>query len=312
MQGAAERVHSANPNVLVILSGLNYDKDLSFLGNKLVSLSFTGKLVLEAHRYGFTDTNIWKGRNANQACRIVVDDMMRTSGFLLRKGFPLFVSEFGMDLRDTNINDNRYMNCFLTYAAELDFDWALWTLTGSYYIKEGAIDFEEFYGVLNFNWTDIRNPKFLQRISAINSPFQGPGLSESNAHQLIFHPLTGLCVLRRSEFEPLTLGLCTKSEASWSYTLDKILSLKGTNFCIQANGPGMPAKLSNICNNSDSKWEIISDSMLHLSSTLADGTTICLDFKGNIVMTNTCICLSDNNACDPSSQWFKLIRSTRS
>ena len=140
----------------------------------------------------------------------------------------------------------------------------------------------------------------------------GPGLSESNAHQLIFHPLTGLCVLRRSEFEPLTLGLCTKSEASWSYTLDKILSPKGTNFCIQANGPGMPAKLSNICNNSDSKWEIISDSMLHLSSTLADGSTICLDFKGNIVMTNTCICLSDNNVCDPSSQWFKLIRSTRS
>ena len=209
MQGAAERVHSANPNVLVILSGLNYDIDLSFLGNKLVSLSFTGKLVLEAHRYGFTDTNIWKSRNANQACRIVVDDMMRTSGFLLRKGFPLFVSEFGMDLRDTNINDNRYMNCFLTYAAELDFDWALWTLTGSYYIKEGAIDFEEFYGVLNFNWIDIRNPKFLQRISAINSPFQGmigfmfSLFSSARFLELILWVMLHICFHNRSQWHSL-------------------------------------------------------------------------------------------------------------
>jgi len=34
--------------------------------------------------------------------------------------------------------------------------------------------------------------------------------------QLIFHPSTGLCVLRRSVFEPLTLGPCTHPEASWN------------------------------------------------------------------------------------------------
>ena len=57
--------------------------------------------------------------------------MTSKAGFLLDKGFPLFVSEFGMDERETITNDNKFKNCFLSYASELDFDWAIWALTGS-------------------------------------------------------------------------------------------------------------------------------------------------------------------------------------
>ncbi|XP_030955687.1 glycosyl hydrolase 5 family protein-like [Quercus lobata] len=170
MQHGAETVHSANPNILVVFSGLNFDLDLSFLGNKSVNLSFTKKLVFEAHRYGFTDLAIWEGNDVNKACGIVRDDMTSKTGFLLDKGFPLFVSEFGMDERETNTNDNKFMNFFLSYAAELDFDWAIWALTGSYHIREGTTDMEEFDGLLNFDWSGVRNPGFLQRISTIQSP----------------------------------------------------------------------------------------------------------------------------------------------
>ena len=173
MQHGAETVHSANPNILVVFSGLNFDLDLSFLGNKSVNLSFTKKLVFEAHRYGFTDLTIWEGNDVNKACGIVRDDMTSKTGFLLDKGFPLFVSEFGMDERETNTNDNKFMNCFLSYAAELDFDWAIWALTGSYHIREGTTDMEEFDGLLNFDWSGVRNPGFLQRISTIQSPSKG-------------------------------------------------------------------------------------------------------------------------------------------
>ncbi|KDP26669.1 hypothetical protein JCGZ_17827 [Jatropha curcas] len=312
MEKGAEAVHSANPDVLVILSGLNYDKDLSFLRNRPVNLTFTGKLVFEVHWYGFSDGQAWKNGNPNQVCGRVTSNMMRMSGYLLDQGWPLFVSEFGIDQRGTNVNDNRYLGCFLGWAAELDLDWALWTLVGSYYLREGVLGLNEYYGVLNWNWCDIRNSSFLQQISALQSPFQGPGVSESNLHKVIFHPLTGLCVQRKSMLEPLKLGPCTDSEA-WRYTPQKILSLKGTYFCLQADELGKPAKLGVICTDSDSKWDVISDSNMHLSSKISNGTTICLDVdSNNTIVINTCKCLSRDNTCDPGSQWFKLVNSTRS
>ena len=44
--------------------------------------------------------------------------MTSKAGFLLDKGFPLFVSEFGMDERETITNDNKFKNCFLSYASD--------------------------------------------------------------------------------------------------------------------------------------------------------------------------------------------------
>ncbi|KAJ6771140.1 CELLULASE FAMILY PROTEIN [Salix koriyanagi] len=293
MQKGAEAVHSANPDVIVILSGLNYDKDLSFLRKS-------------------TNGEAWKNGNSNQVCKRVVDNMMRMSGFLLDQGWPLFVSEFGVDQRGTNVNDNRFLGCFLGVAAELDFDWALWTLVGSYYLRQGVVGMNEYYGVLDSNWREARNPTFLQQISALQSPFRGPGLSEANPHKVIFHPSTGLCVLRKSMLEPLRLGPCTKSEA-WNYTPQKILSVKGTYFCLQTDDLAKPAKLGIICTDSNSKWETISDSKMHLSSKASNGTTVCLDVdSNNTIVANTCKCLSKDNTCDPEKQWFKLVNSTRS
>ncbi|EEF47609.1 glycosyl hydrolase 5 family protein [Ricinus communis] len=312
MEKGAEAVHSANPDVLVILSGLNYDKDFSFLRNRPVNLSFTGKVVFEVHWYGFSDGQAWRSGNPNQVCGRVVDNLMRISGFLLEQGWPMFVSEFGVDQRGTNVNDNRYLGCFIGVAAELDWDWALWTLVGSYYLRQGVIGLNEYYGVLNWNWCDVRNSSFLQQISALQSPFQGPGLSETNPHKVIFHPSTGLCVQRKSMLEPLRLGSCTDSEA-WRYTSENTLTLRGTYFCLQADELGKPAKLGIICTDSTSKWDVISDSKMHLSSKITNGTAVCLDVdSNNTIVISTCKCLSRDNTCDPESQWFKLVNSTRS
>ncbi|CAL0325093.1 unnamed protein product [Lupinus luteus] len=310
IQGA-EAVHAANPDVLVILSGLSFDKDLSFIKNRPVNLSFKGKLVFETHWYGFSDGQAWLSGNPNQVCGQVAGNMKRSSGFLVDQGWPLFVSEFGIDLRGTNVNDNRYFSCFMAVAAELDLDFALWTLVGSYYFRQGVVGMEEFYGILNWDWTQVRNTSFLQRISALQLPFRGPGITEGNPHKLIFHPLTGLCVLRKSNLDPLTLGPCSSSDG-WKYTPQKILSIKGTYFCIQAVKEGMPAKLSIICSDPNSKWEMISDSKLHLSTKVSDGSNVCLDVDAsNIIVTNACKCLGRDSSCDPGSQWFKLIDSGR-
>ncbi|KAK4376950.1 hypothetical protein RND71_003246 [Anisodus tanguticus] len=312
MQKGAEAVHAANSDVLVILSGLSFDKDLSFLHQRPLNLTFSGKLVFEIHRYGFTDGDTWSTENANQACGEVLNDMVSKGAFVLEQGYPLFVSEFGADQRGTNVNDNRFFNCFLGLAAELDFDWALWTLVGSYYLRDGIVGLNEYYGVLDWNWFDIRNSSFLQRISVIRTPFQGPGYTDTRPHRVIFHPMTGLCVQRTSLLQPLELGPCSEASA-WGYAPAKTLTVIGTYFCLQADKLGQPAKLSMKCSDDSSKWDTISDSKMHLSSKLHNATSVCLDVDpNNVIVTQTCKCLSTNDTtCDPGSQWFKIIHSTR-
>ncbi|KAJ6809435.1 uncharacterized protein M6B38_160690 [Iris pallida] len=314
MQKGAEAVHSANPNVLVILSGLDYDKDLSFLLEKQVELTFTGKLVFEVHWYGFSDGGDWDNGIINEVCANAARNFTRNGGFLLDQGWPLFLSEFGADVSGTHVSDNRFLSCLVSVASELDLDWALWALQGSYYVREGQRDYDESYGILSWDWCNLRNADFLQRISALQSPFQGPGLSNLSPYNIIFHPLTGLCVLKKSLSEPLQLGACSASEA-WSYASSRSnIVLKETDVCLQAEGPGEHARLGVICGQANSIWEQISDSGMQLSSQLpGDGGALCLDVDPDgALVTNPCKCLSQNGTtCSPESQWFKFVTSTR-
>ncbi|KAK8683065.1 hypothetical protein V6N13_039133 [Hibiscus sabdariffa] len=310
---AAEAVHKANPNVLVILSGLSFDRDLSFIQDQGVKLTFSGKLVYEAHWYGFSDgQTTWLDDNPNEVCGRVATYMIRTSGYLVDQGYPLFIGEFGIDQSGSNVNGNRYMSCFLGVAAELDLDWALWTLVGSYYTRAGVVGLNEHYGAMDYNWCGARNSSFIQRISSLQSPFRGPGLSEVKPHKVIYHPLTGLCITRKSLAQPLRLGPCTDSYP-WNYSPQKNLVVQGTRFCLQTDASGTSVKLGILCTDSNSKWEMISDSKMHLSAKLRDGKSICLDVASdNTIIANRCKCISKDKTCDPSSQWFKLVDSTRS
>ncbi|KAL0906640.1 hypothetical protein M5K25_025152 [Dendrobium thyrsiflorum] len=314
MQRGAEAVHAANPNVLVILSGLSFDNDLSFLSNKQVQLSFSSKLVFELHWYAFSNGNAWASGSPNQVCGSISSSVMRRAGFLLKQGWPLFISEFGIDQRGTNTNDNRYFGCILGLAAELDVDWALWTLQGSYYLRQGVLGMEEFYGVLSYDWCKQRNSSFLQRISTLQSPFQGPGLSDIEPYKVLFHPATGLCVAKKSVLEPLYLSSCNEPEA-WDYTEQHSLVLKGTMMCLKAAGEGEKVKFGVFCSDSASHWELISDSKMHLSTKLTANSSrsLCLDVDsdGRTIVTNTCRCLSNDQTCDPENQWFRIIDSSR-
>ncbi|KAE8698959.1 Cytochrome P450 86A2 [Hibiscus syriacus] len=285
MQNGAEAVHSANPDVLVILSGFDFDRDLSFIKTQPVKLTFSGKLVFEAHWYGFSDgPQTWVTGNPNEE--------------------PMSMAIA-----------NRYLNCFLGVAAELDLDWALWTLTGSYYVREGVVGLNEYYGpwiIIGVHPGIRASYKEFQLSKLLSGVSQRPGLSEVKPHKVIFHPLTGLCITRKSFDHRLRLGPCTNSYA-WSYSPHKTLLVNGTHYCLQANGSRTSGKIGIFCTGSNSKWEMISDSKMHLSTKLGDGKSICLDVAPDkTIITNSCKCISKDNTCDPSSQWFKLVDSTRS
>ncbi|KMT00591.1 hypothetical protein BVRB_9g218890 [Beta vulgaris subsp. vulgaris] len=305
MQRGAEAVHKANPNVLTILSGLSYDSDLSFVANRPVSLSYTNKLVFEVHQYAFSNGRVWEGINVDEVCGNMTKNLTDGAGFLVDQGFPLFVSEWGVDLSYFGKRDKRFTNCFLAWMVEHDLDWALWALTGSYYLREGQVNAKEQFGILDPKWTHIRNERFLQRISVIQYPRQGPEASFRNKHKMIFHPLTGLCILSKPGME-VQLGNCSKSN-HWNHTPENTLEIKGSYLCLKAQGLNLPAKLSTSCRGEGTSWAPISDSKLHLATTLSNNSTACLDVDSqNNLITTSCKCLSEKNKCDPGSQWFKI------
>ncbi|KAJ3696970.1 hypothetical protein LUZ61_000675 [Rhynchospora tenuis] len=312
MQEGAELVHSANPNLLVIISGLDFDTNLSFILQKQPTVTFKNKLVYELHWYSWSDSVNWGNGNLNDVCASVVESKLLRGGFLLKQGWPLFLSEFGFYQIGTHLTDNRYLTCFLSVAAEWDLDWALWALQGSYYIREGIVGYDESFGLLTWDWYKARNPSFVKRISALQSPLQGPGLSNNKPYNLIFHPLTGLCVLMESPSKPLQLGSCADSRA-WNYTSDGKLMVNGTGYCLQSVGVGKNATIGTSCSKSNSKWELISKSTMHISSKLhIFGAMVCLDVGSDgTIITNECKCLSRNGTCSPESQWFKIIVSNR-
>ena len=131
----------------------------------------------------------------------------------------------------------------------------------------------------------------------------GPGLSERNKHKIIYHPSTGLCIQRKPVMG-VQLGNCLESN-HWTYTPEKSLTIKGSYFCLQAQGLNSPARLSIQCAGMGTSWTPISDSKLHLSATLRKSSNVCLDVdSNNNVITSKCKCLSkDSN----SSVWFYYL-----
>lgn len=176
MQGGAIAVHKANPSLLVILGGMKFATDLSFLKDQPLTVNLNNKLVLEAHWYAFGQSlDSWKHKT-NAFCANTTQVFMSNNGFLFtsaKNSVPLFLSEYGADQRGTDEIDNLYLNCLLGTVAEYDMDWALWHLDGSFMLREGKMDYEDVYGMYDTNWGKLRNTTYLERLRPIQMQTQG-------------------------------------------------------------------------------------------------------------------------------------------
>ncbi|CAL5021099.1 unnamed protein product [Urochloa decumbens] len=290
-----------------------------------------GKLVFEVHWYGFSDGRAWESRNANEVCAGAARAFDRRAGFLQARGFPLFLSEFGADLRGGDVRGNRYFPCAAAVAAERDLDWAYWTLQGSYALRQGVVGMDEVYGVLDWSWSKVRNETVLPRIQALQRPLQGPGYGEALPYMVLYHPVTGLCAAAAAAGTfTLELRPCNETDA-WAYAppastlVLRDAAAPGLAPCLRAEGRGLPARLGiKACGDALSTWRLASDSGMHVAVVDATappgldgggggGGMLCLDVgdDGRSVVTNPCACLRGDGACDPERQWFKLVTSTR-
>ncbi|XP_048230722.1 glycosyl hydrolase 5 family protein isoform X2 [Ricinus communis] len=316
IQEGARMVHKLNPEVLVLVSGLVWGTDLSFLKKKPLhlGLNLDNKLVYEAHWYSFSgDPKVWEVQPLNRICDLKTQIQVDLSGFVItgENPVPLFLGEVGIDQRGVNRADNRFFTCFLAYVAENDLDWGLWAFQGSYYFKEGIAGPDENYGLMNFDWNYLRSPEFDDRIWLIKRMIQDPDSILSTSY-LMYHPLSGNCVHASEKNEIYASRF--QQHSRWSHDGDGApIRLMGSALCLKAIGDGLEPVLSNDCFSQQSSWKLLSSSKLHLGVKDEHGEYLCLEkesFNSSKVFTRKCICIEDDSDCqeNPQSQWFKLIK----
>ncbi|KAI0475389.1 glycoside hydrolase superfamily [Xylariaceae sp. FL0804] len=147
----ADAINSANADVLIFLSGLDSDADLSVVvqgtaltpGTQTFSrgdfAGYDDKLVLELHSYanilGASPTNCSQTEyDLDQAGFDTLDNATNT--------FPLVVTEFGFE-QDNNLTQQPYADCLLSYFPQQKAGWMIWELGGSYYVRQGTQDYDE-------------------------------------------------------------------------------------------------------------------------------------------------------------------------
>jgi endoglucanase len=146
-------VLSNNPNLLIIVEGLNYATDLTKLTAPLVSLSVPNKLVYSGHVYSWTWGVDWNTFTYDQ----YKTRMNATQTFVRSKGIPFWLGEFGTNTQD------KYWNFTIQYLKEFSLDWAYWALNG----YQGTPDKDETFGILKHDWFDLRYPWMLADLVTI-------------------------------------------------------------------------------------------------------------------------------------------------
>ncbi|KAJ6850939.1 uncharacterized protein M6B38_262355 [Iris pallida] len=315
----ARTIHKANPNVLVIVSGMSFDTDLSFLAQHPLEDHYNRKLVLEAHWYAFSEgkRQEWADRPLTEFCAGAAQRFDARAGFVTRRAkhpVPLFVSEFGVDQRGTSRADNQFLSCFLAFAAERDLDWALWALQGNYYWRNGVEGFEETYGVLDVSWDRPKNPRFRERFGLIQHMLQDPR-STTASYQLIYHPPSGQCLTVDGANNAL-LSDC-EQRAKWNHSGDGtpffLSSGGGRPLCLRAAGEEKAVRLSEECDDMLSSWRVGSSSGFGMVGTDEEGRELCLE-RGSVnssaLVTRKCLCADESDCSDDQRpQWFKIIPS---
>ncbi|XP_022957688.1 uncharacterized protein LOC111459153 [Cucurbita moschata] len=310
MRRGSQLIHRINPNLLIIISGLNYGNDLSQLKKRPLGYTFQNKVVLEAHLYSFSGDNESKfvKKPLNIICNEIMEKFEREAGFVvdMKNPYPLFISEFGYNQSGGNEAENRFMSCFLARIAEKDIDWALWAFQGSYMYRQGHVDPDESFGVMDHSWTKDRNPKLKQMLQLIKRVNQDLN-SNAPMSYIMLHPVSGQCVKSDGK-GGIELGDCA-TPTQWNHSGDASpMKLLSNGQCLKSAGDGKSPIVSIDCSGDEYNWTVASKAKLQLSTKVGE-ESFCLEKESETsIVVKKCICL-DAESCmdDPQSQWFKLV-----
>ncbi|KAL4899012.1 hypothetical protein BDW74DRAFT_120492 [Aspergillus multicolor] len=168
MTEAADVVNAANPDALIFLSGLNYDTTLApiptgaDLGNgttfHLDDFSYADKLVLELHTY---DTSTTSCANLSGALWNGGFKALASNDSSVVNVMPVVLTEFGF-AQDETTWESVYASCLRTWIPQQQAGWMVWTVSGSYYLRQGVQDSDDTWGILDHTWSEWRNEEAIQ------------------------------------------------------------------------------------------------------------------------------------------------------
>lgn len=161
-----QAINSANANVLIFLSGLNFDTYLTPVvqgtaltpGTDTFSFGdfpgYANKLVLELHNY----------QNTATSCPSLQSTLYNNGFQALTSSaaniFPVLMTEFGF-AQDATTWQGVYASCLASYLPAQKAGWTIWVLAGSYYIRSGTQDYDETWGLLTHDWSSWRSPEYV-------------------------------------------------------------------------------------------------------------------------------------------------------
>jgi hypothetical protein len=168
----ADAVHAANADVLVILSGLNYDTTMQPVvrgtaltpGNGTFQKSdFAGyedKLVIELHNYDTEATSCadLSGAIYNGGAQAMNPDEASTANV-----FPVLLTEFGF-LQEDDKYKGVYATCLAEWLPDNTAGWMNWVVVGSYYVRSGIQDYDETWGLYNHDWSGWRDTGYVEEL----------------------------------------------------------------------------------------------------------------------------------------------------
>ncbi|CAF2595072.1 unnamed protein product [Rotaria sp. Silwood2] len=171
LRGIGEAISSVNAQLLIVISGLNYDLDLSFIRllpiQSLVPHSIQNKIVYEAHWYS------WSSYGHSTECNKMKAGIQDAWGFILESNHsytaPVWLTEFGTNV-DQFTGDDIFIDCvkgFFQTPLTKTMSWSYWVLAGSYYIRSGTIESHESFGLLTDNWKEIKSKSFINVLSTM-------------------------------------------------------------------------------------------------------------------------------------------------
>lgn len=166
-EGAAA-INNANPDPLIFLSGLDFDTYLTPVVEKTALTPSTeifsisdfpaDKIVLEIHNYD----------NSASSCSSLESSLLSdgfealdTSNSAVNH-FPVVLTEWGFAMNDNTTWQLPYTQCLAEWLPAQKAGWMIWVLAGSYYIRSGTQDYDETWGLLTHDWSDWRNPTYVQ------------------------------------------------------------------------------------------------------------------------------------------------------
>lgn len=168
----ADAVNAANPDPLVILSGLNYDTTMQPVvrgqalepSDTVFSFDdfegYADKLVIELHNYN-TETDSCpdlQGSLYNGGAQAMNPDEESTVNV-----FPVLITEFGFNMEDDTYQ-SVYSTCLAEWMPGNTAGWMQWVVVGSYYKRSGEQDYDETWGLYNHDWTAWRNEAYIEGV----------------------------------------------------------------------------------------------------------------------------------------------------